>query len=949
MKKLLYTLFLYFLCWSIIMAQEIPQEVMQAYQIAAQYKAQGKYTQAIEYYEQAVSIYAQEVSNEDPNYAILINNLALLYADMGNYSQAEPLYKKDLEITAKFLGKEHPDYATSLNNLAELYRVMGNYSQAEPLLLEALEIKARTLGKKHPDYAILINNLALLYADMGNYSQAETLYREGLEITAKVFGKEHPDYAISLNNFAELYRTIGNYSQAEPLYREALEVRAKVFGKEHPDYAQSLNNLAALYYSIDNYSQAETLLLEALEIKAKALGKEHSDYAASLNNLALLYANMGNYSQAEPLYREDLEITAKAFGKEHPDYATSLNNLALLYADMGNYSQAEILHKEVKEIRAKVLGKEHPDYTNSLNSLAFLYANIGNYPQAEILYREAIQNKINQIENLLPALSEKERKSYIESIQFYFESFYAFALEYYEQKPEIVEELFNLQLITKALIFQSTQKMQEQILNSNDAELIEEYNLWKAKRGELARAIQMTKEEQKSAGLDLEALQAEANQMEKELSKKSTELSGFLNLKALKWQDAQAKLKKGEALVEMIRLRTYEDVNDTVYVALILTPESQIPQLLSIKNGKELEGKYKDYYSTKIGRQQEDKYSYNQYWKPLKTYLEGVKKVYFSPDGVYHQINLLTLQNPETEEYLIDEVEIQLLGSPKDLIAFNSEKQNFKDYQIYLFGYPQYADYPNQKNTEKGNNRNLEFEELLIRNEGLKVDTTLRFINAGGKISILEGTLNEINNISKLAENQGIIPKKFLDLEANEENIKELKSPTFLHIATHGFFLENLPKENQDRVGFTGISEKKFTENPLLRSGLLLAGAEKTWQGHKFEGEDGILTAEEVIMIDLSGTELVVLSACETGLGEINNGEGVYGLQRSFQQAGAKSVIMSLWKVSDVATQKMMSLFYENLLIKKQSTREAFKNAQLELREEFSSPYFWGAFVFIGQ
>jgi len=911
MKKSLLTFLLIFLNIYITVAQ-IPEGVIEAYQTAEELSSQGEYAKAIEYYKMAIDIYEQEIGDKDESYATLINNLALLHQDMGNYEQAENLLIEVLEIVEKTLGKNHSYYATSLNNLGISYEAMGNYAKAEVLFIEALQIRAKTIGQ------------------------------------------EDPEYANTLNNLGALYRSIGNYELSEGLFIKALEIIEATLGQGSPEFVDYLNNLGMLYQTTNDYEKSEALLLAVLEIRKEVLGTKHPEYATSLNNLALLYDAMENYSEAEKLYLESLTIIENILGKEHPKYAKTLNNLAVLYYKIEKYSQAESLYFEILELRKKILGVEHPDYSRTLNNLASLYYQINDYTQAEIFYLRSLEITKKQIKNLLPYLSEKERKSYLNTTQLYFNNFYIFATKYYEKNPTIAEELLNLQLFKKGLIFQSIQKIQEQILSSNDKALIEEYYTWKAKRGELAKALQMSREERKSADISLEYLKDEENQMQKALFQKSTsDLSGLENLTSLKWQEAQAQLKKGEALVDIIRTFAIDEneKTDTVYIALILKNNSKKPEMFLIKNGSQLENRYKEYYGNKIERREEDKYSYEQFWQPLKPFLKGVEKVYFSADGVYHQINLLTLQNPKTKEYLIDEVEIQLLVSPNDLIATKPKKQttNFKDYQICLFGFPQYSDHPNQLKEKSKMDRGLEFNTLLSQNEKIKFDKSFRFLNKEGEIVMLEGTLSEVENIEKMASSQDIKTEVFLTLDANEENIKVLKSPTILHIATHGFFLADLPKSTEN-LSDTQIEEaNKLYRNPLLRSGLLLAGAEKTWQGEKAAGEDGILTAEEVLMIDLSGTELVVLSACETGLGKVSNGEGVYGLQRAFQQAGAKSVIMSLWKISDAATQKMMILFYENLLVKKQSTREAFKNAQLELREEFPSPYYWGAFVLIGE
>ena len=406
------------------------------------------------------------------------------------------------------------------------------------------------------------------------------------------------------------------------------------------------------------------------------------------------------------------------------------------------------------------------------------------------------------------------------------------------------------------------------------------------------------------------------------------------------WKDVQKQLKANEVVVEIIRTEYYttKRTDSTLYMALIITPTTQNqPEMVVFPNGKELETDAVAYYKNNIKFKKEDKVSYNAFWAQIKAKLGDAKKVYFVPDGVYHQINLVTLQNPATKAYLRNETQVQLLSSSKDLIKYaeNSKKQrkNFKDYQIHLFGYPAYAQKNDKISTTK-EERSLSFSA--------KMDTTQRFFNINsGTIAVLEGTKIEVNNISKILTDKKIKVTNYLENKAEEGTIKALKNPDILHIATHGFFLG-------DTEGFDKENSEKFRENPLLRSGLLLKDAEKGLRGEIKEGEDGVLTAQEALNLNLDDTELVVMSACETGLGEIKNGEGVYGLQRSFQQAGAKTILMSLWKVDDVATQEVMTLFYGNLAAGK-TKRQAFDDAQETLYQKYKNPYFWGAFVMVGE
>jgi CHAT domain-containing protein len=356
-----------------------------------------------------------------------------------------------------------------------------------------------------------------------------------------------------------------------------------------------------------------------------------------------------------------------------------------------------------------------------------------------------------------------------------------------------------------------------------------------------------------------------------------------------------------------------------------------------LENGAALESKYLSYYKNAVNFKREDKISYEQFWKPIGDKLKtlnkkGFSKIYFSPDGVYHQISLNTLQNPETGKYLLEEENIQLIGTSRDLIEYGTNEtdlsKNFAEYQTYMLGFPAYNLENKKSDTTKAKDRSFSAVE--------------RIMGARGAISMLPGTKTEIENLNRMFAAKSIKTKTFLSENASEENVKQMKNPTILHIATHGFFV---PEVKESEVKTIQDAEKRnLLKNPFMRSGLLLAGCENQIP----EGEDGVLTAEEAMNLNLDKTELVVLSACETGLGDIQAGEGVFGLQRAFQQAGAKTVLMSLWKVSDEATQMLMTEFYSALLGGK-SKREAFKIAQMKLRQKFESPYYWGAFVMVGR
>lgn len=430
--------------------------------------------------------------------------------------------------------------------------------------------------------------------------------------------------------------------------------------------------------------------------------------------------------------------------------------------------------------------------------------------------------------------------------------------------------------------------------------------------------------------------------------------AGYYQFKQYKFSDIQSCLNKDEAAIEVIRFRLYNKRwTDTVlYAVLILKPAkdaktdgfSKSIEMVLLDKGNELEQLHIKNYKNCIKNKIPDNESYNQFWAKIAAKLKGIKKAYISPDGVYNQLNLVSLYNPKSKKYLIEELEIKLVTSTRDISENKNISVSENNKSAVLIGNPQFnmskADYKkvsiNLDNNAMTDNI-FGVEEILAMRSG---------------IHPLPGTGVEIDNISQLLALNNWKTEKYTGIMALEEIVKNVHNPRILHIATHGKFMSDIEQEVSNPA--LEQDKQRYSENPLLRSYLIFAGAEKpasseggTGQQYDVQTDDGFLTAYEAQNLYLDKTELVVLSACETGLGEIKNGEGVYGLQRAFIQAGAKSIIMSLWSVSDEATQELMTSFYTKWLSGKQK-RQAFKEAQLELKAKYPMPYYWGAFVMVG-
>ena len=964
--------------------------------LAESYTKTGKYQTAESLYIEVKNIKKEVLGEKTSSYANTLNSLAVLYYKMGNIKAAEPLYLESNKIYKEVLGEKHPDYAISLNNLSAYYFVTGNYSAAESLLLESKNIKEEVIGKIDISYAQCIENLAQLYNTIGNFPAAELLLLEAKKIRKALQGEKHSDYALTLQRIGNLYFEMGKYSIAEPLYFEVKDTYKEVFGDKHPDYASILFDFAKLYIVMGNYSSAEALLLEAIKIDKEILGEKNSAYAAMLNGLALLYKKTGNYSAAELLFIESKSILKEVVGEKHIDYAQSLNNLAELYRVMGNYTVAEPLYIEAncicKEVVGEksrtyaiflnnlgvlykamgdytaaeplyleatniikfVLGDKHPNYASSLSNLAVFYEAMGNDPTAETLYQECLKIIYDNIKQNFAFLSEKE--NYFKTLSGNFNAFSAFAFKRYKENSLIAQNLYNLTLATKGLMLNSRNRIRDEINNSSDTALVNQYKNWQTLKEDIGRYSQWSKAKLKKMNVKLDSLENIANNMEKQISLKSDVFSNDRKNNEITWNLLQQKLNDKEAAIEFITYKTTNSKDDTkkpdttYYCALIISKEDKYPQMITLCTNMELSALIektelyqttaqvkgtKPVVNTYVDNETESQVLYKLLWKPLDSLLAGKEKIYVSLSGLLNKISFNTLQD-DKKQLLLNKYNLCFVNSTRQLAMEELVKAETNQ-TIALFGGINYEVDTTQikLNASKKNNNSNDIYAL----RALSSDT-LR----GNSWTYLQGTLSEVNNINKVFLKKKWNTKVYTGNDGTEEAFKSLSgrnSPSILHISTHGFFFP----EPDSTTYKTTRNQFKTMLNPLWRSGILLAGANYAWQCNPaiLGAEDGVLTAYEVANSNLKNTDLVVLSACETGLGDIKTGEGVYGLQRAFQVAGAKAVIMSLWQVPDKETTELMTLFYESY-IKTKNKHDSFRKAQQTMSKKYD-PYYWAAFV----
>jgi len=924
--------------------------------LALLYKEMGNYAAAEPLYRQAMEIDRQVLGEQHPGFATDLTNTAGLYIAMGNYVQAEPLYKQALEIRRKVLGEEHTLFAASINNLATLYHAVGNYAQAIPLAKQALEIRRRTLGEQHPEFAASLNNLAEMYFAQGNYAAAEPLYKQAVEIDRRALGEEHPGFAGDLNNLAGFYSAMGNYQAAEILYKQALEIERKALGEGHPAYANGLNNLGMLYDNQGKYAQAELLYKQALEIRRKTLGELHADFAVSLNNLAGLYNVQHRYAEAEPLYKQSLEIRKQTFGPEHPAVATALNNLALLYYAMGNYPQAEPLYLQSLAIKQKKLGEQHPDFASGIGNLGSLYLRAGNIAKAAVLYDSCNSLLLNSISRNYAFLSEEEKEKYNRTILDMFESYSGFTYQHRTQLPLTVTRSFNNILATSSLLLKSNIAMQHAISASADTGAKRKYAEWIELRKAIARAYGLGIAEREKRGLDVPSLEARAQAIEKELVKISAVFAGSNG--QTDYNQVRKALDKNEAAIEFSSFQYFNGrrwTDSVLYCAYIVRKTDSAPVYVALFEEKELQPLLAGTYHSDRGLAIDGKNAdvttdpgaalYGLIWQKLEQYLQGITTVYITPAGLLNKVSFEGIKD-KTGSYLLNRYQLYHMLSSAEIAHRETARKVPVAKSIALIGGARFD--PDPGATQ------LAGPAKVTGGETLAMNSSLRAGNALSPWSYLSGTLDEVLAIkSTLAVKQWHCS---LDTgtAATEERLLALAgahAPEVLHIATHGFYLPPPRKEDRNKTAGTN-NVFRAASNPLLRSGIILSGANNKWVNDRdIPGvENGIVTAMDIANLDFSGTGIIVLSACETGLGDIQSGEGVYGLQRAFRLAGAEKMIISLWQVPDKETAEMMTLFYSNIAAGGVSYHDAFIAAQRAMQQKYpAGPLKWAAFELVGE
>jgi CHAT domain-containing protein/Tfp pilus assembly protein PilF len=909
--------------------------------LAELYRIKGDYKRAEPLMVRALSGMENAEGPWSSQTASCASNLGRLYRDKGDFVQAESLYQRALAIREKVLGPEHPDTAQSLNNLGTLYDAEGDYSRAEPFFQRALSIREKVLPPENPLIASTLNNLAQNYRARGDYPQAELLYLRAIDMVQHVENAQ-PQYATTLDNLGQLYREKGDYDRAEPLCQKALSMRETIYGPEHPQTTWSLNNLALIYRYKGDYQQAEPLFRRVLAIDEKDR-PGHPDTARALANLADIYRDKRDYQQAEPLFRRALAIDENALGPEHPDTANSVSNLGLVYLNKGDYQQAEGLLERALAINEKVFGLEHPTTVTALANLGLVHWIKGERKEAALYLSRGSDAREQSLTLILTTGSEQQKKAYLSTLELDTPLAISFHAQFAPDDPDALSLAFLTVLRRKGRLLEAvaaeTHTLRER-LNPDDQKLLDELLQMRTLHANMVMRgpgeRNLTEYQQ-----EIQKLRIREDQIEAAISLRNAAFRVHSEPVTLK--TIQESIPHGAALVELVYYQPLDPKADLEnkalqpprYAAYVLFHDGQ-PAWTDLGEAQpidrlalQLRGALSNPGRTDVkllARELDEKVM-----RPLRALLGSQSQVLLSPDGQLNLVPFAALVD-ERQHYLLDHYTFSYLGSGRDLLRLQAPASSRQG--ALVLANPDYDAKPAQAQAPA------------------QAERAYRSTDFQMYFQPLPGTAQEGERLQKLLR----LPKSAVltGARANEGALKGVSGPRLLHIATHGFFLADQPQEapNSSRAWVDPQAEGGLRplltnrENPLLRSGLALAGANVLESG----SEDGVLTALEVSGLDLWGTQLVVLSACETGIGDVANGEGVYGLRRALVLAGSRAQVMSLWSVDDAATRDLMVGLYRRLL-KKEGLSESLRGVQREMlaAKKQKHPYYWAAFIPSGE
>ncbi len=863
--------------------------------------------------------------------AALDDDIEALRAE-GKYAAALPLAAQSLSIREQALGSDHVDVADALARLAKLHNAMGEYDRAIEGQRRALSIRERVLGRKHPQVALSLNGLANTYSDQGQYDTAQQLYERALSILEHAKGQQHPDVAGLLNNLGNLHARKGEFGKAKPLFARSLSIRERSLGPEHPLVAQSLNSLGNIHVDLGLHEIAAEFYRRSLAVCEKSMAPDHPRVAHVLNNLANLHVDLGQYDQAAPLFARALDIWEAAMGAEHHLVATALNNLASVYWSQKQYERAQPLYERSLGISKRVLGPIHPEVADTLNNLANLDWAQGALDRAIAHFRANYEAREAHFALVMAGDSMAAKRQFLAQTTHEFDALLSFALATADRRAGRLA--FTAMARRKGRVLDSMSNALTVLRNRMSAEDAAHLDAYRKNRAEYASVLLGDAEPlppERHRAL-LAELASRGQELEQTISQRSLAFRQWAQ--AVTLEQIQAEIPPRAVLIEWLQYQPAEhkarsgntQQGPMHYAAAILRHEGD-PVWLKLGPASELDKLISKFRHALAGRAADVMEAAQAVdaavMMPIRAQLPAdIEQLFLAPDGAINLIPFAALTDTQGR-YLLTRYDLGYLTSGRDLVRIKSASGPRSPGAIMVN--------PSYDASGAENVRNF---------------------------TSLDGTAEE----GRAVKDRFPSARLFMEASASTHALSQLQGPAFLHIATHGYF-DSLPCGDA-----APEDENHLDENPMLKSGLAMAGANachlrnEDSAEHTTEtpiAEDGLMTALELAALDLHGTQLAVLSACDTGLGatEIREqagwitgrSQGVYGLRRALVLAGAETQLVSLWRVSDVATRDLMTAYYAYLAQGK-GRGPALRQVQLDMMQspERGHPHYWASFILSG-
>lgn len=904
--------------------------------IAYSYRELNEYEKGIDTITKGLKLYDDYNIEPDMKFAELLEAKGDLNSRNSYYDQAISCYLEALNLAEKLEGKTNPTYVLALNSLLNCYRDTGKYDEAIALADELLKYTQEVYGRNSEKYIKAITTIMGIYEQTGNYPEGIRLGEMALEIMKEANLQNSSEYGQTLNFLGAVHYGIGNYTEALKLAFLTLKSREEILGTESIEYAEALNNLGIYHYATYQYPEAIDFTKSALKLFEKIKGKNNPGYFTALTNLALYNYSAGNLEEATKYIKESLQLVEEIYGTENLHYVQNLSLLASIFDNQGNLEEAINYNEEAVEILRRIIGVPNPQYISTLKDLAYQYLLTNQREKSQETVIEVTNSISDFIKSNFSRLTAAERKSFWDKNKIWFDYVQTYTL-IFMNRPS-VENGYNALLTSKGLLLDNEREFSKLIKESENPEIISLFEEWSLLNSQIDAARESSLGIQK---VQLDSMLNLSQKLERQLIDKSKDFGEYTRNMSITWEDVKNNLKENDVAIEFVTMPYATD--SLGYAAYVLSPKRQGPGYAPLFERDQLKKiRPSQYYTT-------DTLS-KLIWKPLDIYLKEAENIYFSPEGELYNIAIEYLPDYEGTGRMNDKYNIHRLSSTRQL-AIPSYKDSLKNATLY--GGLQYNAGTEVlvRDAEKYPDKNL---------RDIEIDWEVDDLGLRNGVANLPGTLSEVENIASSLTQKHIYSLIFTDTIGTETSFKNLSGHPIdvLHVATHGFYWPE--SKSQKKLSFPGMSNPETfnaEELALNRSGLLFAGANNILKGNELpEGtDDGILTAREITTLDFRYVDLVVLSACQTALGEIQ-GDGVFGLQRGFKKAGVKSLMMSLWKVDDKATGMLMSNFYENLLAGL-GKHEALRKAQQSLRDyefpensgrhPYDNPRYWAAFILL--